>query len=69
MNKYFNHLFLIVLTTGIAWGQFGQNIVQYDDFEWYYIQSKHFDLYYYGVGDDHADYVAHESEVAHNNIS
>lgn len=69
MNKYFNHLFLIVLSTGIAWSQFGQNIVQYDDFEWYYIQSKHFDIYYYGVGDDHADYVAHESEVAHNNIS
>ncbi|MEX2602612.1 MAG: hypothetical protein WD361_00335 [Gracilimonas sp.] len=27
---------------------FGKNRVQYEDFEWRYIQSKHFDVYYYG---------------------
>ncbi|MGM0589279.1 MAG: peptidase MA family metallohydrolase [Bacteroidota bacterium] len=27
--------------------QFGKNRVQYDDFKWRYIQSEHFDIYYY----------------------
>ena len=27
---------------------FGKNRVQYQNFEWRYIQSKHFDVYYYG---------------------
>ncbi len=61
-------LFSVLLTVQVI-GQFGQNIVQYDDFEWYYIQSKHFDIYYYGVGESHAEYVAHESEIAYINIS
>ncbi|MEP1307599.1 MAG: hypothetical protein ABJM22_17005, partial [Balneola sp.] len=27
---------------------YGKNRVQYDSFEWRYLQSKHFDIYYYG---------------------
>ena len=27
---------------------YGKNRVQYEDFEWRYLQSKHFDIYYYG---------------------
>ena len=27
---------------------FGKNRVQYQQFEWRFIQSKHFDVYYYG---------------------
>ena len=50
-------------------GQFGQNIVQYDNFEWYYIQSNHFDIYYYNEGKSNAEYVAFESEEAYKNIS
>ena len=53
----------------ISFGQFGQNIVQYDNFEWFYIQSNHFDIYYYDVGKTHAEYVAHEAEEAYKNIS
>ena len=37
-----------------AFGQFGQNIVQYDDFTWNFIQSKHFDIYYAEDGRSHA---------------
>ena len=28
-------------------GQFGKNKVQYRKFDWYFIQSKHFDIYFY----------------------
>jgi Tol biopolymer transport system component len=28
---------------------YGKNRVQYEDFEWRYLQSKHFDVYYYGA--------------------
>ena len=53
----------------ISFGQFGQNIVQYDEFDWYYIQSNHFDIYYYNQGFSHAEYVAHEAEQAYKHIS
>ncbi|MDR9417441.1 peptidase MA family metallohydrolase [Gracilimonas sp.] len=44
---------LIVLIAGSEAVQaqyytFGKNRVQYEDFEWRFIQSKHFDVYYYG---------------------
>ena len=64
-NKYI-FFFLIV---SVSLGQFGQNIVQYDDFNWNFIQSKHFDIYYYSYGKKHAEYVALESEKAYINIS
>ena len=38
-------LFLIGYNTTYA--QFGKNKVQYQDFNWKYIQSKHFDVYFY----------------------
>ena len=61
--------FIKIITISIAFSQFGQNIVQYDQFDWYYIQSKHFDIYYSNNGKSHADYVAIESEEAYKNIS
>lgn len=40
---------MIVSTTGYAqYFSYGKNRVQYEDFEWRYLQSKHFDIYYYG---------------------
>ncbi|MBC8256704.1 MAG: PD40 domain-containing protein [Candidatus Marinimicrobia bacterium] len=53
----------------IAVGQFGQNIVQYDDFTWHFIQSKHFDIYYAEDGRSHAEFTAEEAEVAYLKIS
>ncbi len=42
----FIYLFLALLTfAGTSVAQFGQNKVQYKDDEWFYIQTKHFDIY------------------------
>ena len=42
-NKY---IALIIFTISFIFpNQFGKNIVQYNEFEWYYAQSNHFDIY------------------------
>ena len=66
MRKY-RYLILILLSN--AFGEFGQNIVQYDDFSWYFIQSKHFDIYYTENGRQHADFTAIEAESAYYKIA
>ncbi len=50
--------FVAVLTAQ----QFGQNKVQYKEFDWYYIQTKHFDLYFTAQGKDIAEFAAHIAE-------
>ena len=61
--KYIILIFIIPI-----YSQFGKNIVQYDSFDWNYIQSKYFDIYYYDT-DINAQYVADESEKAYQIIS
>ena len=63
--KYF--IYFQLLST--AFGQFGQNIVQYDDFTWNFIQSKHFDIYYAEDGRSHAEFTAEEAESAYLKIA
>ncbi len=36
----------LIYCFNVAQSQFGKNIVQYETFDWKYIQSKHFDVYY-----------------------
>ena len=60
---------LIFLILSLLFGQFGHNIVQYDNFEWKYLQSKHFDIYYYENGLSHAEFTAVEAERAYDKIS
>ena len=48
--------------------QFGKNIVQYKNFDWHFIQTEYFDIYYYD-NDINAQYVAQESHKAYLNIS
>jgi Tol biopolymer transport system component len=43
---------------------FGKNKVQYTDFEWYYIQSQHFDVYYSNDGYELAAFAARAAEEA-----
>ena len=62
-------LFILLCILSLGFGQFGQNIVQYDDFTWYFIQSKHFDIYYTENGRSHAEFTAEEAEVAYLKIS
>lgn len=47
---------------------FGQNKVQYKDFTWYYIQTKHFDIYFPSGGEKIAEFCAHASEDALNSL-
>ena len=67
-QKHTIKLILINLLS-IGFGQFGQNIVQYDDFTWYFIQSKHFDIYYSENGRANAEFTAEEAEVAYLKIA
>ncbi len=48
---------------------FGQNDVQYTQFDWHYIQSKHFDIYHYPGGQTAAEFVASVAESALVSIS
>src|SRR5947209_4312307 len=41
---------------------FGKNKVHYIDFQWHYIQSAHFDIYYYQGGYELAQFVAETAE-------
>jgi len=69
MNTFTKLLSIVLLFSTGVFPQFGQNIVQYDDFDWNYIQSRHFDIYYDRDGQTHADFVAKEAELAYNHIS
>ena len=58
-------LFLfIVLAVSQAYAQFGRNKVQYKDYDWYYIQTKHFDIYFTGEGKNIAEFAASAIEDA-----
>ena len=48
---------------------FGKNKVQYRDFEWSYIQTTHFDIYFYGDNQDLAEFTSSVSEEAYKQIS
>ena len=45
--------------------EFGKNKVQYQDFDWKYLQSEHFDIYYYGNGTPLAEFVADAAESSY----
>ena len=62
-------LILFIQLISLAIGQFGQNIVQYDNFTWQFIQSKHFDIYYSKNGRSHAEFTAEEAEAAYLKIA
>ncbi|HEX9916841.1 MAG TPA: BamA/TamA family outer membrane protein [candidate division Zixibacteria bacterium] len=47
---------------------FGKNKVQYSAFDWYYIQSDNFDIYYYGNGYGLAKYAAKTLENAYQEV-
>ena len=61
-------IFLSLLLLFPLSAQFGKNIVQYKNFDWHFIQTEYFDIYYYD-NDINAQYVAQESHKAYSNIS
>lgn len=61
--------FLLMPYLSIAQGlYFGQNKVQYDNFTWHFIQSDHFDVYYYDEGYELAQFTARTAEEAYKSI-
>ena len=45
--------------------RFGKNKVQYDELSWSFLQTSHFDIYYYEGGRDLAEFTAHAAEDAY----
>ena len=60
---------LIIMSFEINAQSFGQNKVQYKDFDWNYIQTSHFDIYYYDGEQNLAEFVADVAEESYEQIS
>ncbi len=59
-----------IILCSVVFGQsFGQNKVQYRDFDWKYIESAHFDIYYYGDEKPLAEFTADVIEDAYDQVS
>lgn len=63
-QNYFILIILLVLSSGSLFGQFGKNRVQYQEFTWKYIETKHFDIYFHQGGEYLAKFTAVEAERA-----
>ena len=55
---------VLFLTTSLSAQSFGKNKMQYRDFDWSYIQTPHFDIYYYGDQQSLAEFAAEVAELA-----
>lgn len=53
---------IFLFASSNAYSQFGQNKVQYKVFDWKYLQSKHFDIYFSQNGEDIAQFTAVAAE-------
>ncbi|MBI5216349.1 MAG: PD40 domain-containing protein [Ignavibacteriae bacterium] len=72
MNKLFLSCLLLFCTVSVALTQsteFGKNKVQYKNFDWYFIQSTHFDVYFSDGGEYLSEYTADVAESSYNSIS
>lgn len=62
-------LALAAPTAGAQDGLFGKNKVQYKKFDWHFIQSDHFDIYFAQGGKELAEFTASAAESAYASIS
>ncbi|MFQ6604923.1 MAG: peptidase MA family metallohydrolase [Fidelibacterota bacterium] len=62
-------LFLCLAVQIVLPQNFGQNKVQYRDFDWEFIKSPHFDIYYYNDSYDLATFTADVAEEAYEQVS
>ena len=67
MRSLFIVSLLFVFTLN-SYSQFGKNKVQYRTYDWKYIESKHFDIYYYDSTKALAEFTAIEGENAVKSI-
>ena len=70
-NRYLLLLTIILFCTGAPAqeGNFGKNKVQYKQFTWSFIQTDHFDIYFYQGGEQIANFTAVAAESAYASIS
>jgi len=68
MKKVFFSIALSFVLTSVSLAQFGQNKVNYKDFDWFYIQTRHFDIYFSKGGEKIAEFTAAASEDALGHI-
>ena len=66
MGQEHKMIWLIVL---LAQWQFGQNKIQYRQYDWHIMETKHFDIYYYKGGEKLARFAAYVLEGAQNRIA
>ena len=59
---------LLFFISSIVFGQFGQNKIQYKDYDWVFIQTKHFDIYFIEDGKVNAEFAAAAAEDAIEDI-
>ncbi|MEE9190669.1 MAG: hypothetical protein V3U16_07855, partial [Candidatus Neomarinimicrobiota bacterium] len=70
MKKRYSIILLIALSGQIAFGQsFGKNKVQYRQFDWEFIKSPHFDVYFYGDDETLARFTSQVAEEAYEQVS
>ncbi|TSA26867.1 MAG: biopolymer transporter Tol [Ignavibacteriales bacterium] len=68
MKKIFKTITIYIFFSTALFAQFGQNKVNYKDTEWFYIQTKHFDIYFTVGGEKIAEFTASASEDALSGI-
>lgn len=69
MNKIFKPIILLIFVQVSLFAQFGKNKVQYKTFEWFYIQTEHFDIYFSEKGTEIAEFASKAAEDALASIS
>lgn len=68
MKKIIGTIVIYTFFSTALFAQFGQNKVNYKDTEWFYIQTKHFDIYFTVGGEKIAEFTASASEDALSSI-
>ena len=67
--KYYKYILFIIHITCLLYAQFGKNIVQYEQFDWEFIQTKNFDIYFYSQGEMQLELIAKYCEDANDKIA
>ena len=68
-SKYFLILLMLAAFSSPLLAKYGKNKVQYRGMEWSFLQTPHFDVYFYGGGEPIAIYAAEVAEKSYEQIS
>jgi len=68
LMKLIKYISITLILSQTLFAQFGQNKVQYKNYDWLYIQTKHFDIYFSEEGKTNAEFAAAAAEAALEDI-